>query len=117
MRPRDIAVVCVQNGVENERLALRLFAGVYGAVVMSPTAHMEPGVVQGYGTKLSGVIDLGRYPEGVDDRAGEIARAIASSHYDSEARPDIMRFKYAKLVLNLGNAISASASLARRATS
>ena len=105
--PSGVAVVCVQNGVENERLALRLFADVYAAVVMSPTAHMEPGVVQGYGTKLSGVIDLGRYPTGVDERAREIAHTIASSHYDSDARPDIMRFKYAKLVVNLGNAASA----------
>jgi 2-dehydropantoate 2-reductase len=105
--PAGVAVVCVQNGIENERLALRLFADVYGAVVMSPTAHMEPGVVQGYGTKLSGVIDLGRYPTGVDERAREIAHAIASSHYDSEARPDIMRFKYAKLILNLTNVITA----------
>jgi 2-dehydropantoate 2-reductase len=105
--PPGAAVVCVQNGVENERVALRLFAEVYGAVVMSPTAHMEPGVVQGYGTKLSGVIDLGRYPEGVDDRAAEIARRIGSSQYESEARPDIMRFKYAKLILNLTNVITA----------
>jgi 2-dehydropantoate 2-reductase len=105
--PESIGVVCVQNGVENERLALRLFSSVYGAVVMSPTAHMEPGVVQDYGTRLSGVIDLGCYPAGADDRAVQIAQAIAASRYDSEARPDIMRFKYAKLVVNLGNAASA----------
>ena len=71
-------MVCVQNGVENERLALRLFAGVYGAVVMSPTAHMQPGVVQGYGTRLSGVIDLGRYPPGSTIAPREIAQAIGS---------------------------------------
>src|SRR5258708_9966121 len=29
----DVAVVCAQNGVENERLALRSFAHVYGAFV------------------------------------------------------------------------------------
>ncbi len=105
--PAGVAVVCAQNGVENERLALRLFPHVYGAVVMSPTAHMDPGVVQGYGARCSGVIDLGCYPSGADERAHEIAAAIAASHYDSQARPDIMRFKYAKLVVNLGNATSA----------
>src|ERR1035438_983706 len=44
-----VPVVCVQNGVENERLALRLMDRVYGAVVMAPTAHLEPGTVESYG--------------------------------------------------------------------
>ena len=69
-------VVCLQNGVENERIALRLFANVYGAVVMSPTAHLEPGVVQAYGSRGTGVIDVGRYPSGVDAVCEEIADAL-----------------------------------------
>src|SRR5436305_14673502 len=105
--PAAVAVVCMQNGVENERLALRLFANVYGAVVMSPTAHMKPGTVQSYGAKLSGAIDLGCYPAGADERAHQIVDALAASNYDSQARPDVMRFKHAKLILNLGNAVSA----------
>ena len=36
-------IVCLQNGVENERVALRRFENVYGAVVMVPAAHLEPG--------------------------------------------------------------------------
>jgi len=99
-----IAVVCVQNGVENERLALRLFEHVYGGVVMLPAAHLEPGVVQAYGTELTGIIDLGRYPSGVDERCSEVARALSSSRFESSVREDIMRAKYAKLVMNLGNA-------------
>ena len=34
----DVPVFCVQNGVENERLALRIFRDVYGALVMAPKA-------------------------------------------------------------------------------
>jgi 2-dehydropantoate 2-reductase len=100
-------VACLQNGVENERAALRLFANVYGAVVMAPTAHLDPGIVQAYGTRMSGVIDLGRYPSGVDGRCEEIAGALEGSSFSSQARPDIMRFKYAKLINNLVNAIDA----------
>ena len=74
LAPATVPVVCVQNAVENERIALRRFANVYGAVVMSPTAHIDPGVVQAFGTKVSGVIDLGRYPEGVDDCAARDRR-------------------------------------------
>jgi 2-dehydropantoate 2-reductase len=100
-------VVCVQNGVENERIALRLMPNVYGAVVMAPTAHLEPGIVQAYGTRGIGVIDLGRYPHGADALAEEITAALNRSGFSSVARPDIMRFKHAKLVANLGNAVDA----------
>jgi 2-dehydropantoate 2-reductase len=105
--PLHTPVVCLQNGVENERVALRLFETVYGAVVMSPTAHLEPGLVQAYGTWMTGVIDLGRYPSGVDERSQEIADALEASHFSSQPRPDIPRFKYAKLISNLPNAVDA----------
>jgi 2-dehydropantoate 2-reductase len=102
--------VCVQNAVENERIALRLFANVYGAVVMVPATHLDPGVVQSYGTTLSGVIDVGRYPGGVDDRSRAIAGALSASRFESTPREDVMRFKYAKLIMNLGNAVEAACS-------
>jgi 2-dehydropantoate 2-reductase len=105
--PASTPVVCLQNAVENERIALRLFANVYGAVVMSPTAHLEPGIVQSYGTSGTGVIDVGRYPEGLDALCEEIAQALGESDFSSLARPDIMRFKYAKLLGNLANAVDA----------
>jgi 2-dehydropantoate 2-reductase len=105
--PLQTPVVCVQNGVENERSALRLFPNVYGAVVMSPTAHLEPGVVQAYGSRGTGVIDVGRYPSGVDAVCEEIADALSASDFSSRARPDIMRFKHAKLLGNLLNAVDA----------
>jgi 2-dehydropantoate 2-reductase len=105
--PPGVGVVCVQNGVENERLALRWFADVYGAVVMVPAAHLEPGIVQAYGASLTGMIDLGRYPSGADERCAVVAAALAGSRFCSEVREDIMRAKYAKLLMNLGNAVDA----------
>ena len=105
--PPGVPVVCMQNGVENERLALRRFADVYGAVVMVPAAHLDPGVVQAYGAGLTGVIDIGRYPGGVDERCEAIAAALGASRFNSRVRPDIMRYKYAKLIVNLGNAVGA----------
>lgn len=102
-----LPVVCLQNGVENERMALRLFEHVYGALVMAPTAHLEPGVVQAYGTKLMGVIDVGRYPSGRDELADEVCQALVAARFCAHVCPDVMRFKYAKLVTNLGNAVDA----------
>ena len=105
--PARTPVVCMQNGVENERIALRLMPNVYGAVVMSPTAHLEPGIVQAYGTQGTGVIDLGCYPSGLDSLCEEIARALEQADFSSVPREDIMRYKHAKLISNLGNAIDA----------
>ena len=105
--PATTPVVCVQNAVENERVALRLLADVYGAVVMAPTAHLEPGVVQAYGSRGVGVIDVGRYPSGVDGVCERVAGALEASGFSSKARPDIMRYKHAKLLANLGNAVDA----------
>lgn len=103
--PSSTPVVCLQNGVENERLALRRFPNVYGALVMSPTAHLEPGVVQAYGARVPGAIDVGRYPSGVDDRCGEIAEAFRAAGFESDSREDVMRYKFAKLIANLANAV------------
>ncbi len=103
----EVPIVCLQNGVENERAALRAFADVYGAVVMAPTAHIEAGVVEAYGARLSGMIDVGRYPSGSDELCEQLATALGGSRFSSRVQGDIMRSKYAKLLLNLGNAAQA----------
>ncbi len=106
--PASTAVACLQNGVENERAALRLFEHVYGAAVMLPAAHLEPGVVQAHATKLTGIVDLGRYPSGSDERAEQTSQALAAARFSSQVFDDVMRLKYAKLILNLANAVDAT---------
>jgi 2-dehydropantoate 2-reductase len=105
--PARVPIVCLQNGVENERLALRIFPNVYGALVMLPAQHLEPGVVQAYSTPLTGGIDVGRCPRGVDSTCELVTAALSGARFSSLARAEIMRWKYAKLLLNLGNAIEA----------
>ncbi len=105
--PSSVAVVCLQNGVVNEREALRFFERVYGVTVMAPTGHLEPGVVQAWADPVAAILDIGRYPSGVDDLAVGVAEAISTSAMVSEARPDIMAWKHRKLVMNLGNAVQA----------
>jgi len=102
-----IPLVTLQNGVANERMALRLFADVYGALLLVPAEHLEPGYVVGYGGRLSGRIDVGRYPSGSDERAQEIAATLRASKFESQPRAEIMRHKYAKLINNLANGIEA----------
>jgi 2-dehydropantoate 2-reductase len=105
--PDGVAVVCAQNGVDNERTALRSFADVYAMHVMCPATHLEPGVVVAHSAPVTGILDLGRYPGGVDATATAVAEALAGATFASEARADIMRWKRAKLLLNLVNAVEA----------
>ena len=105
--PAETPVVCMQNGVENERRVLRRFARTYALVVMSPTSHLTPGMVQAHSSPVAGLLDLGRYPAGVDDTAHELAAALRSATFRSEAIVDVMRWKYAKLITNLSNAVTA----------
>jgi 2-dehydropantoate 2-reductase len=107
LTPSSTPVVLLQNGVENERAALRLFENVYGGYVVVPAVHMEPGEVLVFSAPLAGVVDVGRYPTGTDDLSSTLAGALAASGFDSRPVPDIMRWKYAKLVSNLATAANA----------
>jgi 2-dehydropantoate 2-reductase len=102
-----VPVVSAQNGVANERTLARWFDRVHGMCVMMPTAHLEPGVVQAHSAAATGILDLGRFPDGTDDVDEGLAAALRASRFESIARPDIMRWKYRKLVNNLGNAVQA----------
>jgi 2-dehydropantoate 2-reductase len=110
-----VPVVCMQNGVENERIAQRLFREVYGAVVLAPTAHLEPGLVLAYAAATTGTLDVGRYPNGIDERCVALCEAIERSRFSATPREDIMGLKYAKLLLNLGNAMQAILGAKERA--
>jgi 2-dehydropantoate 2-reductase len=106
--PPGITVVCAQNGVENERLALRRFATVIGMCVMMPAEHLEPGRVVAYTRGTSGILDVGRYPLGVDATVERIAADLSGACFDSRPDPAIMRYKHAKLIMNLGNILEAA---------
>ncbi len=114
--PEGITIACVQNGVANERAALRLFDHVVAVCVLAPCAHLEPGVVVLFAAPVAGVFDTGDYPSGAGERAEALAAAFRRAGYASEARDDVMRWKYTKLVRNLGNAIEAVCGPAERAS-
>ena len=106
--PHDVAIACLQNGVDNERQALRRTANTYAVPVMLPATHLEPGVVDASSAPTTGILDVGRYPFGVDDRAEAMARAFAASTFSARTNEAVMRFKWSKLLMNLGNAIEAA---------
>ena len=105
--PSSTPIVCLQNGVANEVAFLRRFSSVHGVTVMAPTWHLEPGVVRAYTHEAAAILDVGRWPGGTDDVDDAVAAAFGASGFESVARPDIRRWKYAKLLLNLGNPVDA----------
>ncbi|KAB8190306.1 ketopantoate reductase family protein [Nonomuraea phyllanthi] len=105
--PSELPVVCAQNGVDNERTVLRRFERVYGMCVWLPALHLEPGVVAAHAYPYSGMLTVGRYPQGVDELARRIAGDLSKRGLVGLAEPDVMRWKYGKLIGNLGNAVEA----------
>ncbi|MDI5973788.1 2-dehydropantoate 2-reductase N-terminal domain-containing protein [Streptomyces sp. SL13] len=102
-----LPVVCAQNGVENERLALRRFRQVYGMCVVLPSTFLTPGAIAAPCGPYTGALVLGRYPAGADDTARRIAAGLEKSAFLAPVVPDVMRWKYGKLLGNLANAVEA----------
>jgi 2-dehydropantoate 2-reductase len=101
----SLPVVCAQNGVASERLALRRFRQVYGVCVWLPATYLEPGTVEALCAPLTGILHIGRYPSGVDAMATQIGADLTTNRLLAPVSADVMRWKYAKLLANLANAI------------
>lgn len=105
---RSVPVVCGSNGIQGELWAGQRFENVYGMMIWMPSTHMQPGDFRVYGKDVPGVLDVGRIDDKSDELLGQsIAVGLARAGFDSESRDDIMRWKYAKLVTNVGNTAQA----------
>jgi 2-dehydropantoate 2-reductase len=105
--PPGIRLVCAQNGVNNERVALRHFPHVVAALVVVSADHLEPGSVLRFGEPFVGILDVGLYPNGTDESVDRIAGDLRDSGFRSQADPQVMKAKYRKLYFNLGNVVGA----------
>lgn len=112
--PPGLPVFCMQNSVANEPMASERFAHVYGVFVWCPTDYRTPGFVQVWCAPRSGILHAGRYPSGTDALSGEVCAALRASTFHAEPKTDIMRWKYRKLLSNLGNAVEALCGVAAR---
>lgn len=103
-------IFCFQNGINNERLALRYFENVYGVTVMMPADYETPGTVCGFGTPRSGLFDIGRYPFGHDALCEDIAERLDHASLAGFVQENVMVSKYGKLLMNLANVLDAGFS-------
>jgi 2-dehydropantoate 2-reductase len=103
--PADIAVICCQNGVHNEAEAVRFFKNVYAMVVLLPATHLSAGSVIHTAEHPGGILDLGHFPTGTDTTCQQIASDLQAAGFLCTPDPQVMRWKYTKLLQNLGNAL------------
>ena len=105
---RDQAIVCAQNGVCNEREALRRFANVYAMLVVMPATFIRAGEVAAFGAPHAGLFDIGRYPSGTDATVTAIVDALNHAGFAAFAEEQTMASKYGKLLMNVGNVVDAA---------
>ncbi|MGB8195937.1 MAG: 2-dehydropantoate 2-reductase [Acidimicrobiales bacterium] len=101
----ETAMFCAQNGVANERLASQYFANTYGVCVMSPASYLEPGRVEVFSAPVIGVLDVGRWPNAVDETAIDLSKMLADSGFASIVTDEIETLKWGKLLSNIMNAL------------
>jgi 2-dehydropantoate 2-reductase len=89
----DIPVFCFQNGVRNEEIVSKYYHHVYGG-------------------DLPNHLVIGRYPEGTDELIEDVAAKLHNSGYEVTVTPEIMSYKYGKLIGNLTNAVGAITNFA-----
>jgi thiosulfate/3-mercaptopyruvate sulfurtransferase len=102
-----LPVLILQNALENERAALRRFRSVFGASLWLPVDHVQPGEVVAPGTPVPGILWLGRYPSGSDARARAWAEDLRYGGFAVQVVDDLQRWKAAKLIGNVANAVDA----------
>jgi 2-dehydropantoate 2-reductase len=103
--PPSLPVFCAQNGVANERVVAERFVNTYGVCVMSPASYLVPGRVEVFAAPYLGVLDVGRWPNGNDDRALEMSNVLNDCGYVSIATDDIETLKWGKLLSNILNVL------------
>jgi len=102
----ELPVFCLQNGVRNEEVAARCFDRVYGVMVRVGGTYLRNGEVIGR-RDPPGALAIGRFPEGLDHLAESVAAALRAVDFAVLVVPDVMRYKWGKLMANLGNAVGA----------
>ena len=103
---RDVPVFCCQNGVRNEEIVSRHFPRTYGVRVNIGAVYMNPGEVI-CRRDPPGWLIIGRYPTGTDALAETVGAALRSATFYVLLTPNVMPYKWGKLMSNLANAIGA----------
>jgi 2-dehydropantoate 2-reductase len=102
----DIPVFCLQNGVRNEEIVSSFFSQVYGSRVNIGAVYMNDGEVI-CRRDPPGWLVMGIYPNGTNELLEEVGSTLRKADLYVLVTPDVMPFKWGKLMTNLGNAVGA----------
>jgi 2-dehydropantoate 2-reductase len=102
----ELPVVCAVNGVDGEQWALERFSCVLSTLVWLPATHLVPGEVRLHSSGCRGVLDTGPCDDDMA-LAEELCAQLCAAGFDAVARADIVRWKLAKWIANLGGAAQA----------
>ena len=103
---KDVPIFCFQNGVRNEEIVSKYFPRVYGVMMKVGAVFTQDGEVTSLGDP-PGRFVIGCYPEGTDELVESVAAKLRNAGYEVAVTPEIMPYKWGKLVLNLTNAVGA----------
>jgi len=103
---KDVPVFCFQNGVRNEEVAAKHFQRVYGVTVRVGGVFITNGEVIAR-RDPPGWLIMGSYPTGTDDLVEAVATNLRHAGFYVLVSPEVMPYKWGKLMLNLANAIGA----------
>ena len=108
----QLPILTALNGVASEEIALRYFDRVFGVCVWAPAVMINPGEVFVRAAPQRGTFHIGRYPQSAEsDHDHALLAAVAEDWGRAgclvRTPPDVMPWKYRKLISNLGNAVMA----------
>ena len=103
---QDIPIFCFQNGVRNEDTVAQYFPRVYGVRLLLPALYLTDGEVFAQ-REPPGWFIIGRYPKGTDELLEVVATKLRTAGFLVKTVPEVMPYKWGKLMMNLNNAIDA----------
>jgi 2-dehydropantoate 2-reductase len=85
---------------------LKFFPRIYGVTVRLPAVYLKDGEVIAR-RDPPGLFVIGRFPNGTDAVAEEAAKELRKAGFLVKVTPDVMPYKWDKLIANLANATGA----------
>ncbi len=100
---KDVPIFCFQNGISNEETVARYFRRVYGVRVQIGATFVKDGEVI-CRRDPPGWLVMGCYPTGTDKLVETVAANLRRAEFLVKVTPDVMPYKWGKLMRNLVNA-------------
>jgi 2-dehydropantoate 2-reductase len=93
-----VPIFCFQNGVRNEEIAAKNFPRVYGVMLKAVVAVYRTLDEAAVILDPPGRLIMGCYPQGTDKLVEAVGASLQSAGYVVKVTPDVMPYKWGKLI-------------------